>query len=112
MSTKSTPVTASTVRAWAIDNGFDVKPAGTRGRLPKAAVEAYNKANPRRKYRGNPVPTMTISVKPGKGQRRVTRTVPTAVVREAAVAAGLAKPSRGRISRAAQEAYVLGTLAE
>ena len=101
--------TAADVRAWAAENGIPTKPG--RGRLPKSTIEAFNKGR-RVKYRGPQPKTLTMSAKPeGKGARRVTRTAPLAEVRAFAVAAGLAKPTRGRLSRAAQEAYVLAQVA-
>lgn len=42
-------VTVSTVRAWNQNKGL---PVGVRGRISRAAVDAYNKAHPRNKYTG------------------------------------------------------------
>lgn len=105
-STKA-PVTATLVREWAAENGLPAQPVGTRGRLPKATIEAFNKAHPRGKFLGNPAPKVTLSAKPEKGRTR-TRTATVAEVRAFAVANGLAKPSRGRLSNEAKRAFVLG----
>lgn len=96
--------TANEVREFAIGEGL--AKAG-RGRLSKAAIEAYNKANPRRKYVGQREPVLTLKAKPEKGRTR-TRKATASEVREFAVAHGLAKPGRGRLSNEAKRAFVLG----
>ena len=42
-------ITVSTVRAWNQNKGL---PVGVRGRISRAAVDAYNKAHPRNKFTG------------------------------------------------------------
>lgn len=96
--------TSTEVREFAIAEGL-AQPG--RGRLSKAAVEAFNKANPRRKYVGQREPVLTLKAKPEKGRTR-TRKATASEVREFAVAHGLAKPTRGRISNEAKRAFVLG----
>ena len=46
----SDDVNISDIRAWAADNDVE---CGKRGRISQALVDAYNKANPRRKFTGN-----------------------------------------------------------
>ena len=96
--------TATDVRTFATDNGFEVK---ARGALPKPVIAAFNKANPRRKFVGKREPILTLTAKPAKGRTK-TRKATAAEVRAFAVEHGLAKAGRGRLSDEAKRAFVLG----
>lgn len=96
--------TSTEVRAFAVENGLA---KNGRGRLSKAAVEAFNAANPRRKYVGQREAIMTFKAKPEKGRTK-QRKATVSEVRAFAVANGLAKPGRGRLSNEAKRAFVLG----
>lgn len=101
--------TTADVRAWAVANGIEVKPEGTRGRLPKAAIEGFNadKAN-RVKYRGVQPTKVVVTAKPEKGRAK-RKTATTDEIRAFAVANGLSKPGqRGRFSSDTLRAFVLG----
>lgn len=53
--------TLSDVREWAETKGMDV---GKRGRLGKNVIEAYNKANPRKKYGADSEPVEDKPARP------------------------------------------------
>ena len=94
------------VRAWARENGHEV---GTRGRFAPDLVRAFNASHGLKYREAQHVPTVEVTAKPEKG-RKVTRKVNIALVREAALAAGVPVGKRGRISQEVIQAYVLGTL--
>ena len=59
-STSARP-TASVVREWALENGLPVQPVGTKGRIPAATIEAFNKGRRGgQRYVGNPKRTVTV----------------------------------------------------
>ena len=106
--------TAAQVRDWALSEGLPVK-AG-RGRLPLSVIGAFNEAHPKGKFPGRSKSTakvvkVTLKAKPAKGRTK-TRKATTAEVRAFAVANGLAKNTRGRLSAEAKRAFVLGVNAE
>ena len=94
------------VREWARANGH---PVGTRGRFAPDLIKAFNASHGLKYREAEHVPTVEVTAKPEKG-RKVTRKVNIALVREAALAAGVPVGKRGRISKEVVEAYVLGTL--
>lgn len=110
---KSTFVTADTIRAWAVENPNLAGPVksgeGVRGRLPRKAIEAFESAHKGQKYRtGAKTPATKVEVK-GKNQngRTVTRKVVPAQVR----AWGLTQPDvevkpQGAIPKSAFLAYL------
>lgn len=113
MSKSTTYVTADVVRAWAVENPNLAGPVrsgeGTRGRLTRKSIEAFEAANKGQKYRtGAKTPATKVEVK-GKNQngRTVTRKVVPAQVR----AWGLTQPDvkvspQGAIPKAAFLAYL------
>ena len=110
MSTTAAKIKASAspadVREWARANGHTV---GTRGRFAPDLIKAFNASHGLKYREAEHVPTVEVTAKPEKG-RKVTRKVNIALVREAALAAGVPVGKRGRISQEVVEAYVLGTL--
>lgn len=102
--------TGAEVRAWAVEQGLDVKSGeGVRGRLPKSVTEAFNAAHPRAKYlpaSKAPAHTVEVKAKPAKG-RTVTRKVQPSVVRAWAQANGKTKATKGRLSQATYAEFVL-----
>ena len=101
--------TAQQVREFALANGIEV-PA--RGRLSREVIAAFNKKGGQKfnsALAAKDRHLKVVKVKPAKG-RTITRTVDVREVRKAAVEAGLAKDSRGRMKTEVFEAFVLGTL--
>lgn len=99
---------ASAVRAWAAEQGIEV---GKRGRLAPEVVKAYNAKHGLKYKEAQHVETVEVTAKPEKG-RKITRKVNVAMVREAALDAGVPVGKRGRISEQVLTAYVLGTLSD
>ena len=99
---------ASAVRAWAAEQGIE---AGKRGRLAPQVVKAYNAKHGLKYKEAQHVETVEVTAKPEKG-RKSTRKVNVAMVREAALDAGVPVGKRGRISEQVLTAYVLGTLSD
>lgn len=95
------------VRKWAEDNGLIKE--GQRGRLGESVKKAYNKSNGVKYVEGAHVKTVKHTAKPEKG-RKVTRTVNVALVRKAAVEAGLFDGKRGTLPTSVLDAYVLGQI--
>lgn len=95
-------VPASTVRAWAAENGVAT---GSRGRLHPDVTEAFHKANPRLRYEPKiaEAPTVTVKV-PTTDKRGRNRTkAMTIPATEARSLAGDLAGKRGRLSEAAVE---------
>ena len=96
---------ADTVRAWAVEQGL-AKP--TRGRLSKAAIEAFDAQHPKAPYQAGfkPEPTMTVAVpaKDKNGRKRKPRqvTVPLAALR---AVEGVGK--RGKVSEAVAREFAI-----
>lgn len=101
--------TAADVREWAAANGLPA--GGSRGRLPKATIEAYNaahgKGKGRKRYEKNlPVGTITLQeFGPKGGLKREVQTTANEV-RAFAALHGIPVSSRGRLSVEAREAYL------
>lgn len=98
--------TAADVKAWAEANGLQVH-AG-RGRMPLAAIHAYNKANKRARRQyvvGSAVPTTLTHPFTTKAGRESTFQATNADVRTWATEQGLVVGERGRFSRAVLNAY-------
>lgn len=96
------------VREWAAENGLDA--GGSRGRLPKATVDAFNAAHAKGKGRAKYVPgynagKVTVTQRGPKGGVIRTATEHPNVIRTAAALAGVQVASRGRLSEAAIDAY-------
>lgn len=99
-------VNAAEVRSWAGSKGLEV--ADTRGRLPFAVVDAYNKAHRSKRYAvGGPAKTISVAVPATDSRgRNITKTV---AVNAAELRAGIgAEGQRGRVSAAAAVEYVIG----
>lgn len=94
------------VRAWGLENGFNV--ADTRGRLPFELVKAYNKANAVKYVPGKAVVTKSVEVRDSRG-RKVTRKVNVGQARKLLAANGVQTGARGRLSLAQlTQAWELG----
>ena len=99
MASKAKQVGASTVKAWASEQGIS-EGFGSRGRVSGALVQAFNDAHKGKAvYTGSkPVPMITVtgkSVSEKTGRKTpVTRSIPVSAVRAATSA------QRGRFSRA------------
>ena len=97
--TPKAPVTTTEVRAWLVANGLNGD--RDRGRFGSAQVEAYNKANPTRKYKINytpkPAKTFKVTAVVVRNGRKVpiTRSVSYP---QARAALGDSVGSRGRLS--------------
>jgi hypothetical protein len=102
---KNTPE-AVTVRAWAVEQ--NLIPAGQRGRLGTAAIDAWNAANPKNKYPVTYRPAAeakikhTVTVEKNGRKVPVTRALPKSEVRRLAQEAGLAG-ARGILTKAAKD---------
>jgi len=111
---KNTKVSLATVREWAVEQGL-VK-SGQRGKLSADVIEAFEKANPGQKYdKEAAVLAKRVEVKAmrtnASGRKTpITRKVIVSEVRQAARAAGVSVPTKGRLTAPVLEAYVLDTL--
>lgn len=107
-------VTLSVVRDWAVAQ--NLVPSGQRGKLSADVITAFEKANPTQRYdkSANIVKVlvkgrkMTASGKTVPIQRKVTHSE----VREAAIAAKVAVPARGRMPQSVLTAYIEDRLPE
>ena len=103
-------VVASTVRAWAVEQGLTV---GSRGRLDPKVREAFEKAHKGQKYtEGNKSPKtvkVTATSVSAKGRKTpVTKVVDIAEARAAAQAAGVSVGARGRVRQNVLVAFAQG----
>ncbi len=99
-------VTASEVRTWAAAKGL--AKADARGRLPKAAIEAFNAAHRSKSFEAGfkPEPTLSVEVKvpDAKGRPR-TKTVQ---VEASALRVGIGAGKRGPVNREKAAEFVIG----
>lgn len=101
---------AAQVRKFAAEQGFE----GTRGRIPQWLIDAFNKGRRARDQYVEGLVPMTRKVTATRvvnGRKvRVTQKVRGTEVRAAALAAGIKVPSRGRVPKVLEDAYVAGLL--
>lgn len=114
-------VTASTVRAWAVENlstieglpeGYKI---GERGRLHPAVRAAFDKSHKAFRYEVGHIEPKTVTVKTFKpnskgGKTPLTKKVIVSEVRKAAAEAGVKVGERGLPQRAVLEAFARGDL--
>lgn len=115
MAKNKTLVALSTVREWA--EAQKLVPAGQRGKLSVDVIQAFEKANPGQKYdksaRIVKVVVKGTRVNPETGRKTpIQRKVTHSEVREAAIAAKVAVPARGRLPQNVLTAFVEDRLSE
>lgn len=100
--------TADDVRAFAKANGLPF--GGSRGRLPKATIEAFNTAHSKGKGRSKYVPGLpkesTYRQFGPKGGLRKEATIEPHIVRQWAAVQGYDVAARGRLSRSVIDAFM------
>lgn len=100
--------TAADVREWAAAN--DLPAGGSRGRLPKATIEAFNAAHGKGKgrmfYGGTPVGVREYVLTGPKGGVKARAEVKSHDLRVWAALNGYAVSDRGRIPTAVKVAYM------
>lgn len=100
--------TADDVREFGAANGLPV--GGTRGRLPKATIEAFNKAKGKGKgrmfYGGTPVGERTYQLVGPKGGVRKQATVKPSIIRQWAAIEGYEVAARGRLPKEVIDAFM------
>lgn len=100
--------TAADVRTWGAAQGLPV--GGSRGCLPKSTIEAFNtahgKGKGRSRYVGTPVGVRTYQQVGPKGGVRKAATIESKVVRQWAAAEGYDVAARGRLPKAAIDAFM------
>jgi hypothetical protein len=99
---------AQEVREWAADKGLPY--GGSRGRLPKATIEAFDQAHAtgkgRAEYSGTPVGVREYTLTGPKGGVKARTTAKGSAVRAWAGENGYEVSERGRIPSAVKEAFV------